>query len=110
MALPFNTYLEPQTSYAGQMLVGSYRDYYATTSENLKVTNLPSNSARIDLIDVSDNVITSMPTSSNVSVINIGKYHFPLVAGIKIYDSNNIVIASSSNPVNIFGGDTYSVQ
>ena len=105
---PFNAFLEPQSSYPGKMLDGIYKDYYATTDENIKITNNPSNAARVDLVDTSGTVIASSPVSSGTGTINVGSYHFPLAGTIKVYDGSNNVIASTSSMVNIFGGDVYS--
>jgi len=105
---PFNTFLEPQSSYPGKMLDGTYKDYYATTDENIKITNNPANAARVDLMNTSGSVIASSPVSSGTATINVGSYHFPLAGTIKVYDGNNNVIASTSSMVNIFGGDVYS--
>src|SRR6185312_3229773 len=105
---PFNVFLEPQSSYPGKMLDGIYKDYYATTDENIKITNNPSNAARVDLMDTSGTVIASSPVSSGTATINVGSYHFPLAGTIKVYDGSNNVLASTSSMVNIFGGDVYS--
>lgn len=107
MPAPFIAFLEPQTSYPGQMLYGTYKDYYSTTDETLKVTNNPSNAARVDVIDTSGTVIASSPVNAGTATISIGQYHFPMAANIKVYDSANTVIASTSSMVNIFGGDVY---
>ena len=107
---PFNAFLEPQSSYPGKMLDGIYKDYYATTDENIKITNNPANAARVDLIGTSGTVIASSPVISGTGTINVGSYHFPLAGTIKVYDGSNNVIASTSSIVNIFGGDVYSVS
>src|SRR5574337_1768959 len=52
-------FLEPQTSYAGQMLYGTYKDYYSTTDENIKVTNNPVNAVRVDMVSPAGTVIAS---------------------------------------------------
>jgi len=109
MQEPFNAFLEPQSSYAGQLLNGTYKDYYVTTDETIKVTNLPSNAARVDLTDTSG-VLASAPMTGGAAKLDVGKYHFPLAGTIKVYDSNNSIIASTSTPVSIFGGDVYSVS
>ncbi|CUR52276.1 exported protein of unknown function [Nitrosotalea devaniterrae] len=105
---PFIAFLEPQTSYPGQMLYGTYKDYYSTTDENVKVTNNPSNAVRVDIISPSGTVIASGAVNSGVATISIGQYHYPMAATIKVYDSGNNVIASTANVVNMFGGDVYS--
>ena len=107
---PFIAFLEPQTSYAGQMLYGTYKDYYSTTDENIKVTNNPANAARVDLVSPAGTVIASGAVNSGTATISVGQYHYPLAANIKVYDSANNVIASTANVVNMFGGDAYSVR
>lgn len=107
---PFNTYLEPQSSYSGQLLNGTFTDYYAATDENVQVTNTPLLSATADLVDPTGKVLASSPVVSGTAAFTIGQFHMPLVAYIKVYDSNNIQLASTSSPVNIFGGDVYKVS
>ncbi|HEX5458055.1 MAG TPA: hypothetical protein VFX64_06675, partial [Candidatus Nitrosotalea sp.] len=87
---------------------GTYKDYYSTTDETLKITNNPSNAARVDLIDTSGTVIASGPVTAGTATISIGQYHYPMAGTIKVYDSANNIIASTSNVVSIFGGDVYS--
>lgn len=107
---PFIAFLEPQTSYPGQMLYGTYKDYYSTTDENIKITNNPANAARVDMISPAGTVIASGIVNSGTATISVGQYHYPMAATIKVYDSANNVIASTANVVNIFGGDVYSVR
>ena len=110
MQEPFNAFLEPQTSYAGQLLNGIYKDYYATTVETIQVTNNPILAATVDLVDSSNHIIASAPVTSGTAILNIGQFHMPLSANIKVYDSNNNELASTSSPVGIFGGDVYKVK
>lgn len=107
---PFNTYLEPQSSYSGQLLNGTFTDYYAATDENVQVTNTPLLAATADLVDPTGKVLATSPVTSGTAAFTIGQFHMPLVAYIKVYDSNNIQLASTSSPVNIFGGDVYKVS
>ena len=108
MPAPFNAFLEPQSSYNGQLLNGIYKDYYATSDENIKVGNLPSNAARVDLVDSTGTVLVTGKVSSGVVSLDVGKYHFPLACTIKVYDSNNVLIASTSGTANIYGGNAYA--
>jgi len=105
---PFNVFLEPQSSYAGQLLNGTFTDFYASTSENVTVTNLPSNTVRVDITDSSGNVLATSPVANQIASLNVGQYHFPLSGTIKVYNSNNALIASRSS--GIYGGDVYSVN
>ena len=107
---PFNAFLEPQSSYAKQMFYGTYKDYYATTNENVTVTTNLSNAATVSIVDKSGNTLVRSPISAGSAILDVGRYHLPLAAYINVYDSNNMQIASTSSPVNIFGGDIYSVS
>jgi hypothetical protein len=108
MPAPFNTYLEPETSYSGQFLTGSFQDYYVTSDEKIKIINNPSNAARADIVDATGNVLGTSQVAGGTAIIDVGKYHFPLNANIKIYDSSNNMIVSNS--ANIYGGNIYSVS
>lgn len=109
MPAPFNAFLEPQTSYNGQLLYGSYKDFYATTTENIQVQNNPSNAASAELVDSLGNVLASAPVLLSNVTMNVGKFDFPLIAGVKVVDSNNTQIASTPSATTVFGGDVYSV-
>jgi hypothetical protein len=61
-------------------------------------------------VDSTGNVLATSPVASGTATLPIGQYHMPLVAYVKVYDSNNIQLASTSSPVNIFGGDTFKVN
>jgi hypothetical protein len=110
MPAPFNAFLEPQTSYAGELLSGIYRDYYVSTDEKIKVINNPSNAAKVSVVDSAGFVIASAPVVSGTALIDVGKYHLPINGSIRVYDSGNAEIASTQNMMKIFGGDLYSVS
>ena len=110
MPAPFNAYLEPETSYAGKLLYGIYTDYYATSDENIQVKNNPSNAARADVVDSSGKVLATSQVSGGIAKLDVGKYHFPIMANIKVYDSTNTQIASTSSAVSITGGDVFAVN
>jgi len=110
MPTPFSYFLEPQTSYAGAKMFGIYRDFYATTSEFVKLVNIPSNANRVDLIGTTGTVLVSPPVTNNTSTIDVGAYHFPLAANIKVYDNSNNEIASTTGQANIYGGNIYTVN
>lgn len=107
MPAPFNAYLEPETSYAGQVLDGTYADYYATSGEKIEVTNIPSNAARVEISSASGSTLASATPSGGTAILDVGQYHFPLAATINVYDANNMLIASGT--ASIYGGDAYSV-
>ena len=110
MPPPFNAYLEPETSYAGQMLNGTYTDFYAMSDENIKITNNPSNAVTAEIIDSSGKVLASAPVILGKATLSIGQYHLPVNANIKVYDSNNTQIASTPNTQTVYGGDEYYVN
>ena len=108
MPAPFNVYLEPETSYAGQMLVGSFTDYYVTSDETATADNLPSNAATLALVNSAGMVLNSSKVSGGTGTLWIGQYHFPLSATLNAYDSNNNIVATS--PERAYGGDTYAAK
>ncbi len=110
MPMPFNTYLEPQSTYQGQLLNGTFTDYYATSGETVQVTNNPVLATTVDLVDPTGKVLATSPVSSGTATFTIGQFHMPLAAYIKIYGSNGIQLASTPSPANLFGGDVYSVS
>lgn len=110
MPAPFNTYLEPQSTYQGQLLNGTFTDYYATSGETVQVTNNPVLASTVDLVDSTGKVLATSPVSSGTATFTIGQFHMPLAAYIKIYDSHGIQLASTPSPENIFGGDVYKVS
>ena len=103
---PFLYFLEPQNSHA-EMLYGVYRDYYSAIDETIKVTNIPVEASRVDVVSSSGNVLAISAVTNGVATLDIGMYHFPLDANIVVYDSNNNELVSKS--ASIFGGDEYAV-
>ncbi|CUR52285.1 protein of unknown function [Nitrosotalea devaniterrae] len=108
MPAPFDYYLQTMNSYYNQMRYGIFKDYYATTDENIQVTNNPSNAATVTLVDSSGNSLASSSVASGTATLDVGKYHFPIAGTINVYDSSGGVIAST--PASIYGGDVFSVD
>ncbi len=108
MPAPFNAFLEPQSSDGKEFLVGAFKNYYVTTDQNIKVTNLPSNAATVTISNSTGSVLASGTVSSGNATLNVGQFAFPLAATIKVFDSGNNLIASG--PQSIYGGDVYSVN
>lgn len=106
---PFLYFVEPQNSHA-EMLYGVHEDYYSTKDENIRLVNIPSGALRVDVLSQSGSVLATSPVSNGVAILDVGMYHFPITANIKVYDSNDVVIASTSSSVGMFGGDVYSVN
>ena len=108
MPAPFDYYLQTMNSYYNQMRYGTFKDYYATTDENIQVTNNPSGAATVSLVDSSGNTLASSSVTAGSATLDVGKYHFPISGTINVYDSSNNVIASDAE--NIYGGDVFSVD
>ena len=109
MPAPFNAFLEPQTSYDGAQLFGTYNDFYSALDENVKVINNPSNAAVAQIVDSSGNLLASAPVILGNATIDIGRYHLPATANIQVLDSGNVSLASSPVVQSVYGGDVYSV-
>jgi hypothetical protein len=109
------TFLEPQSNYAGQLLNGTFKNFFVTSDVNVKVTNNPILAAKVDLVkpisSTTGQVVASAPVdSSGTATLDIGNFTMPLGAYIKVYDSNGIELASTTSPVSLFGGDVYTVK
>jgi len=110
MPSPFDAYLEPQTSSSSAMRFGTYTNYYATTSEAVSVTGAPVGGT-VKIVDPSNNMLASAAVDSNGNAnLLVGMYRFPLNANIVAYDTTNQLVASTSAPVSIWGGDVYAVS
>jgi hypothetical protein len=115
MTNPLVAFLEPQTSYAGQILNGTYKNYYATSDTTIKITNNPVLASNVDLVvpisSTTGQIVATAPVdSSGKATLNIENFTMPLGAYIQVYDSNGIQLATTPNTVNIFGGDVYTVN
>lgn len=107
MPSPFKTILQVDAS-SPTMHTGSFLDYYATSSDQVIVTNaFPSGTVKI--VSTSNDTIASVPVESNgIATISVGMHSFPIEGHILVYDSNSTLVATTPNPVKIFGGDMYS--
>ncbi len=108
MPAPFDYYLQTMNSYYNQMRHGVFKDYYATTDENIKITGNPTNAAIVSLVDSTGTTLTSSSVTAGSATLDVGKYHFPIAATIDVTDSSGNTIASS--PASIYGGDTFTVS
>ena len=108
MPAPFDYYLQTMNSYYNQMRYGVFKDYYATTDENIKITNNPSNAVTVALVDASGKQLASSSVTAGTATLDVGKYHFPISGTINVYDGSNNLIASSTE--SIYGGDVFSVN
>ena len=110
MASPFNAYLEPQSTSATSMHFGTYTNYYSTFGENVTVSNAPPGGT-VQLVDTSNTVFATAPiTSTGTAVLPVGKYHLPLTASVNVCDSANNLVASTSGPITIWGGNKYTAS
>ncbi len=107
MPMPFNVYMEPQSSYAGQLLYGTYNNYYETTSENMTLSGAPPGTSTVNLVDTAGNTIASSPVKSGSAVLDLGRYLEPVNGSIVLQDMNNNKIGSTPAVSGIFGGDAY---
>ncbi|MGH9920887.1 MAG: hypothetical protein ACRD6W_18720, partial [Nitrososphaerales archaeon] len=106
---PFQFFLETQTSYAGAMFTGSFQNFYLTSSDSVTVKGMPSGSTA-QIVSPSGQVLASAPESSGTAILNIGQYDMPLNANIQVTSVLGVSIASTSSPVSIWGGDSYSLS
>ena len=110
MPAPFNVYLEPQSSYPGKLLNGTFLDYYVTTGEYIKVANLPPAADTAYLVNSAGNALAAAQVGNGSAYFDVGAYHFPLAGTIKVYDTNYTLIASSPVISNMYGGNQYSMN
>lgn len=110
MPEPFNTYLEAQTSTTSGKLYGLYSDYYATSDTTVKVVNAPVDGS-VKIVDSSSNKGLGKDTvdSKGKASIGVAKYHLPLSAIIKVYDSANNLIATKTID-KMWAGDVYKLS
>jgi hypothetical protein len=108
MPSPFIAFLEVQTSYPGQMLIGTFTNFYVSTTTSLTVDNLPSGASSVQLVDQSGSILASSPVSNGVAVLDIARYAFPLSASIVVKDSGGGTIVASG-VLSLVGGDRYGV-
>lgn len=109
MPHPFLSFLEVQSSYSGEYLYGTYRDFYITSDESVDIINIPPTD-KVKLVSSSGKVLANGPSIAGKATLNIGQYHLPLNAKIIVYNSTGAILVSTTNPVNVFGGDVYSAS
>ncbi|MFI5420504.1 MAG: hypothetical protein ACHQ1H_06015 [Nitrososphaerales archaeon] len=108
MPTPFQVYLEPETTYTGSLLYSVYRNYYVTVNQYLTVNGLPSNAARVVVVNTAGKIIASARASKGIAAVGLGNFVFPIVGTIRILDASNIILASTPGTVSIYGGDSYA--
>jgi hypothetical protein len=115
MPQPFQYYLETQTNSvspsSGNMFTGRFTDYYATTSDKIKVTNVVAGSI-VKVIDVTSGSVlaSSVADTNGISLVDVGRYHMPINANVVVYDgTGTVVLATTNQSPGIYGGDVYNV-
>jgi len=107
MPSPFQIYLEPETSYSGKELYASFLNYYLTSGEYLTINNLPVKATHVVLVS-NGHVIARAMKRSGSAMIEMGGFTQPVNARIEALSSSGAIVASTSGPVPLFGGDVYS--
>jgi len=120
MPEPFQYYLELQSnsvtpSTGASMFTGAFTDYYATTSDSIKVLNAGAGSV-IKVVDITsgNTLATSIAGQDGTAFVDVGKYHMPINADVQVFDSAGINLlattsANSSLGGGIYGGDVFNV-
>jgi hypothetical protein len=106
---PFNAYLEVETSDSQQMLWAGYTDFYATTSNDVTIQNVPAG----DVAEiVSGSTVYASATNSGSSPaavsLNIAQYDLPLAGSLEILSGGSVVATTGST--SFWAGDAYSYQ
>jgi hypothetical protein len=115
MPEPFQYYLELQansnTPSTGSMFTGSFTDYYATTSDNVKVRNAGAGSIVRIVNATSGNTLASSTADSNgTALVDVGRYHMPINANVQVFDTTGVnLLSSTPSSPGIYGGDVYDV-
>ncbi|HZW85042.1 MAG TPA: hypothetical protein VFE91_03960, partial [Nitrososphaerales archaeon] len=112
MQAPYNFYLESESSSAGPLLFGGYQNFYATSGEDVEVTNVPSNALSAAIVDATGKVYATAPVISGIATLVVGQYTFPQLAYVRLYSSlsnqsSSNLIASTQHAVSIYGGDIF---
>jgi hypothetical protein len=105
---PLTVFLEVQTTDNTAMHFGTYTDYYATSSDAVKVNGAPAGST-VEIVGQSGNVLASATAGLDGAQLKIGKYHMPLSANVEVLVMG-VVVASTPTATAIYGGDVYSVS
>jgi hypothetical protein len=109
MPMPFNSYLEVQTTNSKQFLYGIFTNYYSTLGEDIKIINAPAGGSVIAVTGNDTRSQIRIPTGSDgIAHLNMVSHKFPFSATLNVYDSKGELVASSKRPVNLAGGDVYS--
>jgi len=65
----------------------------------------------VQIVDSTNKILASSPVASNgTATMLVGMYVLPLNAYLKSFDSSAVLVASTSSPLQIYGGDTFTVS
>jgi hypothetical protein len=105
---PFSVFLEVQGTDNTVMRFSNYTDYYATTSPTVTVNGaVPGSTA--ELVSPSGTVLASGSVGqSGTATMDIASFDMPLTANVVVTDGG-VTLASTSAPVQVYGGDVYTV-
>ena len=102
--------LESESSYAHVLLQGIYSGFYATSEQSMTINNMPPDAATAEIVNGSGAVVASSQVSSGVAHINLAKYLQPLDVSVRVYDANNVLVATTQGEVKAYGGDVYTIK
>lgn len=108
MPMPFNSYLEVQTTNSKQFLYGVFGHYYSTLDEYIKIINVPKDGSVVIVSNDTKSATKIAVDSDGVAYLNVGALDPPFSGEIKVYDSKGGLIASTSQSIRLSGGDIYS--
>jgi len=106
--VPFQFFLETQTSYQGAMYTGTFQNFYMTSSDSVTVTGMPTGTTA-QLVSPSGQVLASAPEGSGTATLEVAQFNMPIVANIQV-SLLGVSVASTTSPVSIWGGDSYSLS
>src|SRR5256712_9934526 len=110
MPTPLLAFFQDDTSSPNSMHYATFFNYYATTNEKVTVTNAPAGGS-VQIVDSTNKILASSPVASNgTATMLVGMYVLPLNAYMKSFGSSAVLVASTSSPVQIYGGDTFTVS
>lgn len=105
---PYNAYLEVETTSTSAMRNGTYTDYYAALGENITVSGAPPG-GKVQIENATGGVLASSTANiTGIATLNVGQYHLPLTAYIRVYDVDGTLLGSTPSAVTIWGGDVYT--
>jgi len=108
MPMPFNSYLEVQTTNSKQFLYGVFSHYYSTLEEDVKIINAPKDGSIVIVTNDTRSKIKIPVNSDGTGYLNVGGQEAPFAGTLNVYDSKGDLVASSGQPIRLSGGDIYS--